>query len=214
MGAAYSFRSAMNGFNRNDVISYIDSIISEKVETEKKISELEKQIEELQSANDTLREIIVEEEKKSEKERADKCEECELAKVYEARLGAAMLDAKRFSEILVKEANDKASDMFSKAYNSASDTSEKASEIAENIVKINKQFNESFNVLLANMKSLTDSLSVFKVEVKKTGASFDYKTDFISEDNRVKSEHMSFVKKSSVSVNFDDADDYEIKVDN
>lgn len=214
MGAAYSFRSAMNGFNRNDVISYIDSIISEKVETEKKISELEKQIEELQSANDTLREIIVEEEKKSEKERADKCEECELAKVYEARLGAAMLDAKRFSEILVKEANDKASDMFSKAYNSASDTSEKATEIAENIVKINKQFNESFNVLLANMKSLTDSLSVFKVEVKKTGASFDYKTDFTSEDNRVKSEHMSFVKKSSVSVNFDDADDYEIKVDN
>lgn len=214
MGVAYSFRSSMNGFNRNDVIAYIDTVLAEKVEIEKKVAELEKEIEELHAANDTLKEIIVDEEKKNEKELKNKCEECDLAKVYEARLGAAMLDAKRFSEILVKEANDKASGMFSKAYNSASDTLEKATEISEDIVRINKQFNDSFRGLLENMKSLNTSLDSFKCEVKKTGSSFDYKTDFTPAEKYNRNDSQSIIRQSVSDVNFDDADDFEIKVDN
>ncbi len=214
MGVAYSFRSSMNGFNRNDVIAYIDTVLAEKVEIEKKVAELEKEIEELHAANDTLKEIIVDEEKKNEKELKNKCEECDLAKVYEARLGAAMLDAKRFSEILVKEANDKASGMFSKAYNSASDTLEKATEISEDIVRINKQFNDSFRGLLENMKSLNASLDSFKCEVKKTGSSFDYKTDFTPAEKYNRNDSQSIIRQSVSDVNFDDADDFEIKVDN
>ncbi len=304
MSENFSFRSSMNGFNRNDVIAYIDNLLSEKAALESKIQNFEKQIEEikancdaeivnykntvlnsaigseatisrlekevaeLKEEGDTLREIIAsaaEKEKLKELELAaerellkakenqlvaeienaktkalqfekdkeaellkqtDKCADCEIVKVYEARLGAAMLDAKRFSEILVKEANDKASDLFADAFSSAEATSAKAGAIADNITEISNQFNVSFKVLLDNMYALGKTLDSFKSDIKLTGEKFDFTTDFAA----VSGEEVLCAKKAAdsnadeavkediipvrkVNINFDDADEYDFRVD-
>ncbi|MBR3768094.1 MAG: hypothetical protein IKL10_07650 [Clostridia bacterium] len=214
MSENYSFRSAMNGFNRNDVIIYIDGVLAEKARAEEKVAALEKELESLRGENEALKKAIDEEnEKKSNNE---KCSECDVSKVYEARLGAAMLDAKRFSEILVKEANDKASGIFSNAYASADATSTKAKSISQNISDINNQFNLAFKVLLDNMNSLGKSLDLFKREVQQTGSKFDFLTDFVPVENDSHLKHTieTVVPQiGSSDVNFDDADEFDIRVD-
>lgn len=251
----YSFRSAMNGFNRSDVIQYVDKILREKARSDSRIDDLEKEIKLLESDNATLKRIIVGQEERIKSN--SKCDDCEVVKVYEARLGAAMLDAKRFSEILVKEANDKAAALFADAFASAEKTSEKAKDISANIAEINNQFDVSFRLLLDNMNILGKSLESFKNDVKATGSMFDFATDFHPirtdslhtqeepvdptdssvtsspdrTDSSVPMESSDDVADSSAtenpkeasenptsnagigSVNFDDADEYDIRVD-
>ena len=280
-----SFRSSMNGFNRSDVMTYIDAILTEKAELALQVSNLEKQLadtkqeceEKISNYKDTvlnsalnneatvsrlekelaetkeerdalkadfeklnseiadkeaafkerenalLAEIEDMKSKASDLENAtnDKCANCDVAKVYEARLGAAMLDAKRFSEILVKEANDKASALFDDAFSSAQLTSEKAGAIAQSITEISNQFNVSFKVLLDNMRVLGNTLDSFKTDIKITGEKFDFTTDFESfvksenkevepEDDSAKEDVITLRK---TEVNFDDADEFDFKVD-
>lgn len=270
MADNYSFRSSMNGFNRNDVMSCIESILNEKNAVEIKVASLEAKIAELEEKCSALEkdktELIAEKDIKvstCEKQNAqiavlekqlsdsdseienlrfqlskvnaassekEMCAECELARVYEARLGAAMFDAKRFSEILVKEANDKASSLFASAYTSADVTAEKAKEISAEISEINKQFNSAFSKLLENMTNLGHSLDGFKNEVKATGAEYNFSTEFepVKYNNSVNTaEEAQNTAKAIVpstekaveipmphktDVNFDDADEFDIKV--
>ncbi len=297
MAENISFRSSMNGFNRNDVMAYIDTVLAEKAELQIKVAATEKDIEgikaecekeiadskksvlnfaesvakleselaDLKTDNEILRAVVsqanekellkeselaaekellsaresrynaeIEElkskisELEAEKENAckqiDKCADCDIAKVYEARLGAAMLDAKRFSEILVKEANDKASDLFADAFSSAHATSVKAGAIAQSITDISNQFNVSFKVLLDNMKALGSTLDSFKNDVKLTGEKFDFTTEFASFTGEAAEETVS-VKAAELpvtedviparkrNVNFDDADEFDFRVD-
>ncbi len=302
MAENISFRSSVNGFNRNDVITYIESILAEKaqlqiqlantnkyindmreelrasaenlknafdesdVEKNVEIERLQAELSERKSDIETLKGVIAQSNEKerlkdseisAEKEllkakenhykteieqlkskikeleaeniavinkQSDKCSECDIAKVYEARLGAAMLDAKRFSEILVKEANDKASDLFADAFSSAHATSVKAGAIAESITDISNQFNVSFKVLLDNMNALGKALDAFKSDVKITGEKFDFTTDFAaftgekSETASVDETAASYVTEDIIpvrkpNVNFDDADEFDFRVD-
>lgn len=210
MSENYSFRSSMNGFNRNDVIAYIDNLIREKTELEEQVARLREEISGLNSTNDTLRGIIVDETKKGEE--VNKCDECDIAKVYEARFGAAMLDAKRFSEILVQEANEKVSELFSNACKSADDTLTKAKEISQNIEEITKSFNQSFSALGDNLKAIEESVSAFKAQTAQKNASVDNTVDFLSLNSTVKAAKPNADATASADVNFDDADDFEIKV--
>lgn len=297
MAENISFRSSMNGFNRNDVMAYIDTVLAEKAELQIKVAAIEKDIDvikaeceeeisnskntvlnfaetvakleeelsELKKDNESLRAVVsqanekellknseiaaekellgarenqykaeieelkakiseLENEKTEADNHTDKCADCDIAKVYEARLGAAMLDAKRFSEILVKEANDKASDLFADAFSSAHATSVKAGAIAQSITDISNQFNVSFKVLLDNMKALGSTLDSFKNDVKLTGEKFDFTTDFAAFTGET-AEKTASVKPVEVSVtediiparkrnvNFDDADEFDFRVD-
>ncbi len=225
MAEKYSFRSSMNGFNRNDVIAFIDGLLREKSEAELRIAVLENELNELNEDRKAIAAKRAEEkaleeakQKEAEKEKeaaakASKCDNCDIAKVYEARLGAAMLDAKRFSETLLLEANNKAAGMFSKAYDTADDTAAKAKDISESIVNINKQFNESFSALLENMKKLGDALELFKSDVKGTGSVFDYTSEFAPVDSIVLHSENSSIGKQTGELNFDDVEEFEIKVD-
>ncbi len=299
MAENISFRSSMNGFNRNDVMAYVERILAEKAElqlqlanTQKyisdvkdelktsaenwkkavdeseqekdsEISRLQAELAERKADIDTLRGVIAQTDEKeklkdseisAEKEllkakedhykteieqlkarikelesvnadvmskQNDKCSECDIAKVYEARLGAAMLDAKRFSEILVKEANDKASDLFADAFSSAHATSVKAGAIAESITDISNQFNVSFKVLLDNMNVLGKALDSFKNDVKITGEKFDFTTDFAAFSGEKAEAPVSgasletedVIPMRKPNVNFDDADEFDFRVD-
>lgn len=218
MSENYSFRSSMNGFNRNDVIEYIDSLMAEKKSVSDRLAELEAEISELRSENETLRSVISDIPEATDD---DKCSECDIAKKYEARLGAAMLDAKRFSEILVKEANDKSAAVFSEAFDVASKTAADARGITQNIADISKQFSASFRALIDNMSELTKSMEAFQGEIKNSGVAFSYQTDFSDMESVDDSSTLSTFgvstkssrAKNAPSVNFDDADDFDIRVD-
>lgn len=285
MSENYSFRSSLNGFNRNDVMSCIENILGEKSAAEEKVSMLEnsvsaleekcsalekdlaaakneseqrksfyekqftdvktveikadglaKELEKVNAENESLRVLLA----KAQENTAvkDKCAECDIARVYEARLGAAMLDAKRFSEILVKEANDKASGLFASASASADSTSVRAREIASEITAIKENLVSSFNTLLENMSNLESSLDSFKANVTATGTAYNFSTDFVSAketetvkeavdvtepaENTVPAADEEIVAKTQPEeesrfqikpdVNFDDADEFDIKV--
>ena len=100
MADNYSFRSSVNGFNRNDVMAFVEKILEESEKQKEKINSLEQEVEKKNTEIEQLKAEL--------NDNSGKCDTCDIAKVYEARLGAAMLDAKRFSEVLVKEANDTA----------------------------------------------------------------------------------------------------------
>ncbi len=226
MSENFSFRSSMNGFNRNDVISYIEGLIQEKQNAEFHAIALQKEINELKAEITSLKALVDAANSKSE---ADKCSECDVSKIYEARLGAAMLDAKRFSEILVKEANDKAADLFAEAFDAVDATSVKASEISRNITEISGQFNDSFKELADNINSLRSKLNSFKGDVESTGGMFNFKTDFddsaaadndeasksdvISTDSLMTKNKFAAPATPKSNVNFDDADEYDFMVD-
>lgn len=225
MAEKYSFRSSVNGFNRSDVIAYIEKLMSEKLELEKKIEGLEadvialnSEVEELKTEGDTLRTIIVDENEKAE--HADKCEECSVSRVYEARLGAAMLDAKRFSEVLIKEANDKVSSIYASADRDAENTAAKTESIIKEITSVNEQMNVSFNQLLSFLQHISSSVTAFSSDLKAKEDAYKYSTDFADENKTVAAAGIDApattdIKNVSVehTVNFDDADEYEIKVD-
>lgn len=225
MAEKYSFRSSMNGFNRSEVISYIEKLMSEKMELEKKveslesdISALDSEIAELKTESDTLRTIIVDENEKAQG--TDKCDECNVSKVYEARLGAAMLDAKRFSEVLIKEANDKVSHLFADADKDAVNTAVKTEAIIKEISSVNEQMNASFGALLSNLKHIADSVTSFSSELNVKENKYKYATDFAEANETVSVDKKEASVKSEIkfapvnhAVDFDDADEYEIKVD-
>ncbi len=223
--------------NLEKLASY-DRQLKEMRAVELKSLSLEKELENALAEIENLRFLLQKTDGKSVEK--DKCSECELARIYEARLGAAMLDAKRFSEILVKEANDKASGLFASAFSAADATSLKAKEIAAEISSINEQFNSAFRHLLDNMHHLDSSLESFKSDVNTTGTTFDFSTEFepIKMNSAVFSsvdtgDSVSVEKNITVSsstnsgitveaehklhqntdVNFDDADEFDIKVD-
>ncbi len=222
MSENYSFRSAMGGFNRNDVISYIEKILAEKnclvaklQEAEKINSQLENEVQFLKKDNESLNTELSE--AKAKIEDSNKCDECDIAKKYEAHLGAAMLDAKRFSDTLVKEANEKAYGIFDEAYKKADVTAVNAGKLSAEIVDLNSQFNRYFKMLLDNIKGLEKSLDTFKGEVKSAKLPFACNEKLVTEtidsisDKSRSAEQEIF--RHHRDINFDDADEFDIRVD-
>lgn len=107
MSDGITFRSSVNGFNRNEVIKYIESLLKEKEELSFEIKTLEAQ---KKAAESELAKAL--ENLEQEKQ---KCIRCDVAQKAEAKLGAAMLDAKRFSETLVRDAEARTSEVFADA---------------------------------------------------------------------------------------------------
>lgn len=175
MADNYSFRSSVNGFNRNDVMSFVEKILGESEKQKEKIASLEEEIEKKNEEIGLLKAEL--------NDNSGKCDTCDIAKVYEARLGAAMLDAKRFSEVLVKEANDTAFNMLSAACETAGSTSRKADEISGEIKNIADSFNESFNKLFEQMSTLGKGLKDFISEIDTNSKQFVYDTEFT--DNKL-----------------------------
>lgn len=222
MSENYSFRSAMGGFNRNDVIAYIERILCEKnglsaeiQSLQNCISEMENEINRLKKEKESLTAEL--NEAKAQIASQNKCEDCDISRKYEAHLGAAMLDAKRFSDTLVKEANDKAYDIFDEAYKKADATLIDTAKISSEITELNAQFNRYFKLLLDNTKSLEKSLDGFKTEVRSSKRPFAtdnkaFKETLSASSQKTEASQKEVFRKHR-EINFDDADEYDIKVD-
>lgn len=190
MQETFSFRSSFRGFNREDVITYITKVLEESSENVSRISTLETDLmeykEEIESKTAEIERLKQENEelstaKKNETYRSSKITDKALEEKYEARLGAAMMDAKRFSDLLIQEANDKCAELFSLASNSADKSSDVALALADEMQKTMNSVTETMSVLFKNLKTISDSLKAFSNETQTKSDEFNFKSEFTSD---------------------------------
>lgn len=194
-------KAAFGGFNRDDVVSYIQSIngnaekLASELESEKKKSEslqselnstlkqLEDARSQLNKANDeiNLSRIKLEEATKSFKEENEshKAQIQSIRNEYEQkiqslqshalsdakaeqRIGTAMLDVRRYADMLVQEACDKVSVISNDADAAVIKTLSRVQDISSGI----KAFSDKINIVLADLikenEQITDELRDFK----------------------------------------------------
>lgn len=196
MSDNYSFRSAVNGFNRSDVINYISGILDENKNLKSRVSELEDSLAMQKVLMKNTEAESVKEEKppvadpvpapapaeepvKKVIEKDSLTEQMRLLEEkYDARLGAAMMDAKRFSDLLVKEANDKTAALFVDSSYEAKRSSEKAVAISEEIERTISEFNSVFSSLQKNMKAVAEKLNHFSDETAENSEKYVYTSQF------------------------------------
>lgn len=168
------FRTAVNGFNKADVMRYVEKLLADKNEKKKTIKKLE---EELAACKDELASC----KENAEQQKPTDCENCEAAKLAQAQLGAAMLDAKRFSEMLLKDANDKAAGVINNASASVSLSTESATLLAEELKQAKEQFNTTLDTLQQTMADIILNFTEYQQNLEMQSADFNYSTDFGTE---------------------------------
>lgn len=161
MSQGITFRSSVNGFNRNEVINYVEGLLKEKEELLRLVEELRTQCGEKDDALDILRSELAEEKKK--------CSSCDVASRAEAKLGSALLEAKRFSEELVREAEERCSEVYSDASEKATLASEKADEITDSLNETLSDCTNSVNGIIAAVNGIKEVLDNFRAELSESG---------------------------------------------
>lgn len=166
------FRNAVNGFNKTDVMTCIETLMKENADQKKKIKELEDQLFVCQTSLSQA---------KNENENKDMCAECDAAKAAQAQLGAAMMDAKRFSEMLLKDANDKAAHVLNKALSDVADSIKTANELSDALKNAKNSFTSALDSLQDELAVIILSFMDFQSDLEKKGLKFEYTTDFADE---------------------------------
>ena len=163
------FRNAVNGFNKADVMTCIESLLKENADQKKKIKEMEEQLCECQASLARA---------KDEQQNKDMCAECDAAKVAQAQLGAAMMDAKRFSELILKEANDKSAQVLNSALEDITDATYTANGLSEALKSAKESFATTLDSLQDELTTIILSFMDFRTDLEKKGEKFNYTTDF------------------------------------
>lgn len=163
MSDGITFRSSVNGFNRNEVIKYIESLLKEKEELSSEIKTLEAQKKAAESELATALEILEQEKQK--------CSRCDVAQKAEAKLGAAMLDAKRFSETLVRDAEARTSEVFSDASEKAGAAVSSAGRISEMLSAFLDKCSGEVSAVLETVNGIKHSLESFEEELASSAPS-------------------------------------------
>lgn len=163
MSDGITFRSSVNGFNRNEVIKYIESLLKEKEELSSEIKTLEAQKKAAESELATALEILEQEKQK--------CSRCDVAQKAEAKLGAAMLDAKRFSETLVRDAEARTSEVFSDASEKACAAVSSAGRISEMLSAFLDKCSGEVSAVLETVNGIKHSLESFEEELASSAPS-------------------------------------------
>lgn len=164
MTETVTFRSAFSGFNRNEVIAYIGKMLEETKKLQEQIVSLEKDAAEksaLLAAKD--RELL------SLQERV---RELETSKEDVARIGAAMFDARRFSDQLIGEANDRAEEMFDDAAVSALSAGDTVESLMSQMNGLMETLESNMTDMLQGMSDLGDSLAAFDDKIDGARAQF------------------------------------------
>lgn len=155
MSESIKFRSAVNGFNRNEVIEYIESLLKEK---NRLVQENEKLKAECKAKSDDA--------ENARRELADekrKCDGCNIARKAEEKLGATMFEAKRFSDTLINEASKRTSSVFEAASVKASAAVSSAVQISDALKKCSESM-ENAAVAVDEIKAMLGSFDVFLAE--------------------------------------------------
>ncbi len=163
------FRNAVNGFNKNDVMACIESLLQENANQKKKIKDLE---DALFLSRSELEQV------KADSTAKDMCEQCDAAKAAQAQLGAAMLDAKRFSELLLKDANDRSAQVLNNAADQVADSTVTATALSDALKTAKENFIGSLDSLQDELTAIILSFMEFRTDLDKKGQEFKFTTDF------------------------------------
>ena len=186
MSSDFVFRKAtFGGFNRDDVIAYINTlklneskIISEKNETEKKAENLEAENAELKakiesmtaefeeklnalalSHNDEIESIKMEyEEKLQSGILADRS--------AEEKVGSAMMDVRRYADLLIQETCQKIDKMSDDADSAAAKTLARVLDITSGIQTFSDKLNSILNDMISENENICRELTGFKGTLK------------------------------------------------
>lgn len=153
MSESIKFRSSVNGFNRNEVISYIENILKEKEQLLRENELLKAECAARGEEAEAVRKELAEEKKK--------CDGCDIARKAEAKLGATMLEAKRFSESLVNDAQSRVKSVFDAASLKASSAANTAGQISDKLFEVLKMCNDTVSDVAKNVDGIKEMLASF-----------------------------------------------------
>lgn len=145
-----SFRSSFNGFNRNDVVNYLKKLLDENADLLTKLAEAQNAIVQKSSEIETLK---------------NQLSDAQSERQNEQMLGRAIYDARRFSDTIVKEANDSADAMLQNAALTADDIALHVDDIADETYAFSTAFADAIGDIQEKLSALNQSLSTFKNEV-------------------------------------------------
>ena len=178
-------KAAFGGFNRDDVIAYINEakINEAKIETEKNIAEkraeeLENEIENLKAKindltaeNDAkINELIENHNAEIESLKAE-CEEkiqnCMLAdRTAEEKIGTAMIDVRRYADLLLQETCQKIDQMSDDADNAAAKTLTRVLDVTSGIQAFSDKLNKVLIDMIEDNENICKELTEFKGSLK------------------------------------------------
>ena len=150
MAQTAEFRSALHGFHRTDVMNYIQELLREN-------TELKAQLDAARNENAALSAMA--------RDFESRTKQYETEKQNEQLLGRAMYDARRYSDIIVREASDKANEMYDSAMGASdailSDVLALKSQTDETTVR----FGEFLGEIRARLNEMEASLQAFRTSV-------------------------------------------------
>ena len=153
MSESIKFRSSVNGFNRNEVISYIENLLKEKEQLLRENELLKAECAARGEEAEAVRKELAEEKKK--------CDGCDIARKAEAKLGATMLEAKRFSESLVNDAQSRVKSVFDAASLKASSAANTAGQISDKLFEVLKMCTDTVSGVAKNVDGIKEMLASF-----------------------------------------------------
>ncbi len=182
MASDFIFRKAtFGGFNRDDVINYINQVKmnEEKLglslkEKEEEINLLRQQLSDTESINEslkneyeekicTLNESHINELESIKNEYEEKIQNGILAdRSAEERVGSAMIDVRRYADLLIQETCDKIEKMSDDADNATAKTLSRVLDISSGIQTFSDKLNSILKDILEENENICKELTGFK----------------------------------------------------
>lgn len=184
MSSDYIFRnSAFGGFKKEDVMNYITSIKEKESVTAKEIEELKKENAELTSKlteqhekeNSLNIEISALKEQLNNKnaefeavcsEYEEKLREQNSRQNVEEAVGSAMIDVRRYADMLLQETCEKINTMSDNADNAAAKTLTRVLDISAGIQAFSDKLNSILADIISENENICRDLTVFKGSLK------------------------------------------------
>lgn len=206
------------GFKKSDVLNYVEQLQTETadiksmldtkreeaLELKRKIDELEIKLDTLSSVNDKLAEkekeandlavkleLALKENKQFSEKIAEYDEKSEKLRRAEKQIGAAYIDARRYSDDLVDNAKSKAKDIGAIASQDVKNQANEIEQLLKDVDAISRKFNSSLEQLHKDVYALGTKLnssasSLLNLHTDLTGIeahTFEIDNDFSDENN-------------------------------
>ncbi len=206
------------GFKKSDVLAYVEQLQTEtadiksmldtkreeSVELKRKIDELEIKLDTLSSVNDKLAakekeandlavklELALKENKQFSEKIAEYDEKSEKLRRAEKQIGAAYIDARRYSDDLVDNAKAKAKDIGAIASQDVKNQANEIEQLLKDVDAISRKFNSSLEQLHKDVYALGTKLNssastLLNLHTDLTGIeahNFEFDNDFSDENN-------------------------------
>ena len=150
MAQTAEFRSALHGFHRGDVMNYIQDMLKEN-------NGLRAQLEAAKNENASLRAMAMDFENRTKQQ--------DLEKQNEQLLGKAMYDARRYSDIILQEANDRAEELYNNAVRNSEVILGDVDAMKLKTTEMTDRFNEVLTGIRKELSEMEATLRLFRKTV-------------------------------------------------